>query len=104
MDITIQKSEISVVDYYWEKLRTLSKAAKLNLATRLTDSVKDEGNSDKNKRIAKVKSHRNSPTDAELASRFANKPIPSFPEEEKSWKEVIDSNTGKTIKPVEKWL
>ena len=38
MDITIQNSEISVVDSYWEKLRTLSKTARLYLANKLTES------------------------------------------------------------------
>ena len=55
MDITIQNSEISVVDSYWEKLRTLSKTARLYLANKLTDSVKEEEAIDHTKRIAKVK-------------------------------------------------
>ncbi|MBQ6037558.1 MAG: hypothetical protein IJL37_02675 [Bacteroidaceae bacterium] len=104
MDITIQNSEISVVDSYWEKLRTLSKTARLYLANKLTDSVKEEEAIDHTKRIAKVKRHRNVPTDEELKERFANKPMPPIPEEEPSWKAVIDSNTGKTIKSIEKWL
>lgn len=104
MDITIHNSEISVVDAYWEKLRTLSKTAKLLLANKLTDSVKEEEATEHTKRIAKVKRYRNMPTDEELQERFANKPMPSIPEEEPSWKTVIDSNTGKTIKSIEKWL
>ena len=104
MDITIQNSEISVVDSYWEKLRTLSKTAKLHLANRLTDSIKEEEVAEHTRRVAKVKKHRNVPTDEELKERFVNKPMPSIPEEEPSWKTVIDSNTGKTNKSIEKWL
>ena len=56
------------------------------------------------KRVAKVRRRANcTPTDAELKARFDNKEMPQMPEDS-SWKEIIDSNIGKTIKPVEKWL
>jgi hypothetical protein len=56
--------------------------------------------------MRKVKVRRRAekaPNDAELAMRFADKPMPPMPEET-SWKDIIDANVGKTIKPVEKWL
>ena len=43
-------------------------------------------------------------TDAQLEARCAGKPMPQYPETEPTWDEVIDSNSGKTIKPIEKWL
>ena len=56
------------------------------------------------KRVAKVRRRANyTPSDAELTARFANQDMPPMPEDA-SWKDVIDSNAGKTIKPVEKWL
>ena len=56
------------------------------------------------KRVAKVKRRANyTPSDAELTARFSNQDMPPMPEET-SWKDIIDSNLGKTIKSVEKWL
>jgi len=56
------------------------------------------------KRTFKVRRRSvDAPSDAELEARFADKAMPSIPEEA-SWKEIIDANVGKTIKPVEKWL
>ena len=44
-----------------------------------------------------------SPSDEELSARFAGKDIPKIPDDP-DWSQVIDANTGKTIKPIEKWL
>ena len=56
------------------------------------------------KRVAKVRRRASyTPSDAELKARFADKDMPSMPEDA-SWREVIDANSGKTIKPIEKWL
>ena len=56
------------------------------------------------KRIAKVKRRaENAPSDDQLEALFIEKPMPPMPEDA-SWKDIIDANTGKTIKPIEKWL
>lgn len=55
-------------------------------------------------RVAKVKRRaKHAPSDAELMARFSDKNMPPMPEDT-SWKDIIDANVGKTIKPVEKWL
>lgn len=56
------------------------------------------------KRIARVKRRaEHTPSDEQLEELFLDKPMPSIPDDV-SWKVIIDSNIGKTIKPVEKWL
>lgn len=45
----------------------------------------------------------NSPSDAELEARFAGLEMPELPADPE-WRQVINANTGKTIKPIEKWL
>ena len=56
------------------------------------------------RRGAKVRRRAvHSPSDAELEARFAGQEVPVLPEDP-SWSEVISANTGKTIKPIEKWL
>ncbi|MBP3824020.1 MAG: hypothetical protein J6I36_11545 [Bacteroidaceae bacterium] len=45
----------------------------------------------------------NAPSDAELDMHFAGTKVPE-PPTDPEWHLVIDANTGKTIKPVEKWL
>ena len=45
----------------------------------------------------------NAPTDSQLEARFAGLEQPELPVDP-SWEEIINANSGKTIKPVEKWL
>lgn len=45
-----------------------------------------------------------SPSDAELEQRFADLAMPEFPQDDYTSEEIIKSNSGKTIKPIEKWL
>ena len=59
---------------------------------------------DLSRRVARVRRRaENSPSDAQLEALFSDKPMPNMPEDA-SWKCIIDANTGKTIKPIEKWL
>ena len=44
------------------------------------------------------------PSDAELESRFADLSIPEYPQDDFTCKDIIDANSGRTIKPIEKWL
>ena len=74
----------------------------------LTTAVLEEENQKEEsmpiRRVAKVKRRASdSPTDIELQARFAGKDMPDMPEDPE-WSQVISSNTGKTIKPIEKWL
>ena len=56
------------------------------------------------KRIAKIKKRaENSPTDEQLEAYFAGKPMPAIPEDP-LWRDVIHSNSGRTIQSIEKWL
>ena len=110
MAIAVRKTESDMVDAYWETLRTLSVRAKLKLASLLTTAAFEEESrrdtdtalqSGKTRRVVRRASEV--PSDAELQARFSGKEIPCIPEDP-SWSQVIDSNTGKTIQPIEKWL
>lgn len=108
MNLTIQGQDKDLVQTYWDKLSTLSLRAKLQLASLLTASALDEANesdaSTQTRRTGRVRRRAlNSPSDAQLESRFAGTEVPVAPEDP-SWSQVISSNTGKTIKPIEKWL
>ena len=106
MNFTIQGQDKDLVQTYWDKLSTLSLRAKLQLASLLTASALDEANESDVSTQTKRKVRRralNSPSDAQLESRFAGTEVPVTPEDP-SWSQVITSNTGKTIKPIEKWL
>ena len=108
MELSIQNNEANIVKSCWEMLRPLSSKAKLKLASLLTtslyeeESIRDE--TTKGSRIAIVRRRAaNTPSDAELEARFAGKKMPEIPDEP-ILTEVIAANTGKTIKPIEKWL
>lgn len=109
MELAVNNNETRIVAHYWEMLRPLSMKAKLRLATLLTSSVFEEESLKEEpipqkRRTARVIRHaENIPSDAELEARFNGKDMPETPPDP-SWNHVIDSNTGKTIKPIEKWL
>ncbi|MBP5338020.1 MAG: hypothetical protein J6Z14_01775 [Prevotella sp.] len=63
-----------------------------------------DGKSSTQRRTAKVVHRHHSPSDAELESLFEGKATPAAPEETHAWSDIISANTGKTIKPIEKWL
>ena len=55
-------------------------------------------------KVRKVKRRfTHSPSDAELEARFAGLDMPETPADPE-WSQVISANSGKTIKPIEKWL
>ena len=108
MDIAVQTKESDLISVYWEKLSKLSLKAKLQLASLLTTAALQEESLKEGaviaRRGAKVRRRAvHSPSDAELEARFAGQEVPVLPEDP-SWSEVISANTGKTIKPIEKWL
>ena len=108
MEIAIQRNESDIVDSYWEKLQLLSMKAKLKLAALLTTAAFEEECQNSSSTIVRkeVKVKRraeNVPSDAQLEARFEGVSSPEIPQDP-SWSEVISSNTGKTIQPIEKWL
>lgn len=108
MELAVKYDESNIVEAYWEKLRLLSSKSKLKLVTLLTTAVLEEEDKKEEtkptRRVAKiVHKSANSPSDAELQARFAGMETPELPEDPE-WKQVINANTGKTIKPIEKWL
>ncbi len=71
----------------------------------IAEAMKEESmtiHAPQTRRIVKRRS-ANSPSDAELEARFAGLETPEIPADPE-WSEVISANTGKTIKPIEKWL
>ena len=59
------------------------------------------------KRVAKVKRRVNSPSDEELERRMTNPAPARFPETDISCSEIkgiIDANSGRLIKGLERWL
>lgn len=56
------------------------------------------------KRI-KVKRRTDSvPSDAELEARFVDLAMPVYPLDDFTCEDIIKANSGRTIKPIEKWL
>ena len=56
-------------------------------------------------RKAKVRRRTNAvPSDAELEARFADLSIPEYPQDDFTCKDVIEANSVRAIKPIEKWL
>lgn len=108
MNVATINQESHIADLYWKVLYPLSTEDKLHLAALLTNSVYEESiavekNLPKVKRRVK-KSSDYMLTDDDLEVALAGEPSLSFNGEEPDWNKVIDSNTGKTIKPIEKWL
>ena len=83
---------------------TLSPQSKRWLGEHLIEQAAKEEKASHARRVFRVKRRSAcSPSDEELATRFAEKEVPQIPDDP-DWAQVIDSNTGKTIKPIEKWL
>lgn len=108
MEAVLTNSSNNVVlEVYWKMLSTLSRTVRLGLASRLTDSILKEelsGQTSAPRKIAKVKRMPIDKTDAELEAEFADKPMPELPVGDAPWQDVIKANSGRTIKPVEKWV
>ena len=107
MDVVINRNENDIVETYWSMLSALSRTVKLKLASRLTDSVIAEETKEQTspQRKAKVKRRAvSAPSDAELEKKFADLPMPRFPKDDFTSKDIIDANSGKMIKSIEKWL
>ena len=109
MDVSLHGTEASLVEAYWEQLRPLTMKAKLKLASLLTaaafeeESMKEQQTVSK-RRVARVRRKAFcTPSDEELEARFHGMQVPDLPDDPE-WAKVIDSNVGKTIKPIEKWL
>lgn len=108
MELVINNNDSNIVASYWELLRPLSVKVKLKLASMLTASVCEEESISekvtKGRRKAKViRRALNTPSDRELEARFEGSDMPELPADP-AWSHVINANTGKTIKPIEKWL
>ena len=102
-------TEHKTIDGYLPLLCSLSKEARLYLVSKLTDSLLREEEQiaalTSPRRKAKVKRRTSSAvSDEELAEHFSETSMPQYPTEEPTWEEVINSNKGRTIKPIEKWL
>ena len=70
----------------------------------VSQAGKVQSNNSTSRRLAKVKKRSAvAPSDHQLEAYFAKKAMPLMPEDP-SWKDVIDSNAGRIIKPLEKWL
>lgn len=68
----------------------------------LPPAVEDEKLSQR--RAVRVKHRNGSPTDEQLETLFKGKDSSSAPTEDYTWSDVVIANSGKTIKPIEKWL
>ncbi len=108
MEVVLTRTDNDIVETYWKMLSTLSRTVKLKLASKLTNAVLEEESKEvvpthyRKARI--VRKACTVPTDKELEMRFANLEMPAGPEDDVLWQDVINSNSGKTIKPIEKWL
>ena len=71
----------------------------------IAEAVQEEKAADtRPAKVFKIKRRsENVPSDAVLEARFAGLEMPEVPTDPE-WSQVISSNSGKTIKPIEKWL
>ncbi len=109
MGIAVNNNEKNIVASCWEMLRPLSAREKLELVSLLTTAVLEEENGEyaatKARRVATARRrYPSAPSDSELEARFTDKSSPEIPATEPTWRQVINANSGKTIKSVEKWL
>ncbi len=108
MEAVLTRPENDTVEAYWKMLSTLSRTVKLSLASKLTKSVLDDEIAERSSlpsRKAKViRRAVATPSDAELETRFANQEMPQVADNDPEWRDIIKANSGKTIKPIEKWL
>lgn len=107
MEAVLKRNDNDIVDAYWNMLSSLSRTVKLRLATKLTNAVLEEEMCDQSHHSRKAKVRKRASlvlSDAELAARFTNTEMPDYPEDDFSCEDIIKANSGKTIKPVEKWL
>ena len=107
METVLKRNDNDVVETYWNMLSTLSRTVKLKLATRLTNAVLEEEISEPKPHYRKAKVRKRAlmvPSDAELTARFSDSEMPEYPQDDFSCEDIIKANSGKTIKPIEKWL
>ena len=106
MEAVLKRSDNDIVEAYWKMLSELSRTVKLKLASRLTNAVLEEELVVQNTpRKAKVVRRALAvPSDAELEAKFADLSMPDNPQDDFTFEDIIKSNSGKTIKPIEKWL
>lgn len=106
MEAVLKRSDNDIVEAYWNMLSTLSRTVKLKLASRLTNAVLEEETAIQDcSRKAKVRRRSlNAPSDAELEAKFADLVMPTYPQDDFSCEDIIKAKSGKTIKPIEKWL
>lgn len=107
MEAVLKRNDNDIVEAYWNMLSALSRTVKLKLATKLTNAVLEEEMSEQRTPSRKAKVRKRAvvvPSDAELAARFSDLAMPDYPQDDFSIKDIIKANSGKTIKPIEKWL
>lgn len=107
MEAVLKHSDNDIVEAYWNMLSALSRTVKLKLASKLTNAVLEEEVANQASHYRKARVVRRisaAPTDKELEKRFAHLDMPKDPQDDFSSKDIIQANSGKTIKPIEKWL
>ena len=107
MEAILKRSDNDIVEAYWNMLSALSRTVKLKLATRLTNAVLEEEMSEQRPHSRKAKVRKRAvavPSDTELAARFSDLAMPDYPQDDFTSEDIIKANSGKTIKPIEKWL
>ena len=107
MEAVLKRSDNDIVEVYWNMLSTLSRTVKQKLASRLTTAILEEKTSRQENYSRKAKVRRrplNAPSDAELEAKFADLVMPACPQDDFTCEDIIKAKSGKTIKPIEKWL
>jgi hypothetical protein len=107
MDAVLNRSDNDIVESYWKMLSALNRTVKLKLASRLTNAVLEEEALEQVSHYRKAKVIRRAasvPSDADLEERFADLSMPDYPQDDFTSEEIIKANSGKVIKPIEKWL
>lgn len=90
---------------YWEQIKCASSKAKLTLITLLSASTADEDKVVATRATLPVIARRlNTMTDEEKELEMQGEPVPLTTEDETSLYDIVEANSGRIAKGLEKWL
>ena len=90
---------------YWEQIKSASSKAKLTLITLLSASMADEEDVVVTCATLPVSARRlNTMSDEEMELEMQGEPVPITTEEETPLVDIVEANSGRIVKGLEKWL
>ena len=90
---------------YWEQIKSASSKAKLTLITLLSASMADEENVVVTRATSPANARRlNTMTDEDKELEMQGEPVPITAEDETPLVDIVEANSGRIVKGLEKWL